>query len=68
MNWTKKTPTEEGWYWFKDGIEDIVPVFVMKPFRGDLWSLHHPHWTYGRHLDMYAGCLWCGPIQPPPVD
>jgi hypothetical protein len=66
LKWTKTTPTEDGWYWYRDAeTEKVLHVF-------DAWGngvMKAWDWKDGRHMlgsiADYEG-EWYGPITAPP--
>ena len=63
--WTEKTPSKEGWYWYRDNGRDVV-LHVFDPMHNGHWKAWD--WDNGRlmlcAIAGYEG-LWYGPIEPP---
>lgn len=63
MNWTRKTPTKPGWYWFKD---DNCTEIMRVAKKGHSNALKAYRFVDGRPISAvyYQGC-WMGPIEVP---
>ena len=69
MTWTRETPTEPGWYWYRDREEPEPAIYrVSRTTGGDLlvvWTDCGIDWELA-HLARHAvGAEWCGPLEVP---
>ena len=65
LSWTKKTPTKEGWYWYRDADRAVV-LHVLDPLNNGYWKAWD--WNQGRlqmcAIERYTG-EWYGPLETP---
>jgi hypothetical protein len=65
-SWTRKPPTKEGWYWYRDADRDEVVLHVSDPLGNKQWKARD--WIDGRHIlrliAEYDG-EWWGPLEVP---
>ena len=61
----KKTPTKEGWYWYRDEEREVV-LHVFDPMHNGYWKAWD--WQNGR-LQLYPIAEypgeWYGPLEAP---
>lgn len=62
MKWTKKKPTQLGYYWlrYKTYSPQIVEVYRCKPI-----GFSSTGCTYSYGEKECRGCEWYGPLTPP---
>lgn len=71
MQWSDATPTEPGWYWFRDREFPKSPQIVLISDLED--RCLNVSWIDGGSLStridivkrMIPTCQWAGPIQEP---
>lgn len=63
LTWTKKLPTEEGWYWIrhKTGVDIVL---VKKSSSGEFIA-RCLNWTNSWRVIAWEGSDWAGPIPKP---
>ena len=64
MNWTRETPAQEGWYWFRPDNEEQQRhiVYVINAQRMV---------TLGTEIEQAPGLqpgAWYGPLEAPPYE
>lgn len=60
MEWTTETPTESGWYWWRDeGVEPDC-VWVSAGPNAKVWTIQQ-----GSDYLGTQGGEWYGPLAPP---
>lgn len=62
MSWTKKLPTQPGWYWWRSDISCLGMVVLLS---GGL--IHSMFWETPCKPELQAG-QWYGPLQEPGGD
>ena len=67
MKWTKKAPTEAGWYWHGSDLPGEIPELALITI---IYPAGRPvlfAYLEGRAPGYFIGTLgwWYGPIQPP---
>lgn len=68
LQWTTKTPTEEGWYWNRVAGKETIPVKLYYDSDGEycyrVTGLPDDCWLVEDLADE-VGCEWAGPISEP---
>ena len=66
FTWKKKTPTKQGWYWYRDEHREAVVLHVLDPLRNGHFKAWD--WENGRlmlcSIAGYEG-EWYGPMEAP---
>ena len=66
LSWTRTTPTQDGWYWYRDADRDEVVLHVFDPLGNKHWKAWD--WQDGRLMlcliAEYQG-EWFGPLEVP---
>jgi hypothetical protein len=58
--WTKRQPTEAGWYWFRGELHEADPFIVEVDDAGQF------QWPDGGYQEVkLAKGEWAGPIEEP---
>jgi hypothetical protein len=65
LAWTSEKPTEPGWYWLKDGKEDVCPAEVLRLEANGILYVSEAHLDNLYTMACYRDALWCGPIPCP---
>lgn len=60
MNWTKQTPTQTGWYWWRQDSSKPAAVVYL---AGKLECLQV--FSFHSHPAVSMGGEWAGPLRPP---
>jgi hypothetical protein len=63
QRWTRRKPTIEGWYWFRDNKKDPPDVHWLSLIDGKLRVFTMSNENCVEHIDDYTG-EWQGPLTP----
>lgn len=64
LRWTSEPPTEEGWYWWREGPASATIEIVE--IRGKVaFFLNRYGRSVARTAPYYRGQWWPAPIAPP---
>jgi len=64
--WTFDQPTEEGYYWVEESLEEMEIAKIKENAWGNLCA-SFTDLTAPTELSFMKGLRWCGPITPPPI-
>ncbi len=67
MKWSKDSPTETGYYWWREDANGKPQVVkVMKRTKGPKWvAVLSTHGRYGETpISLWACGEWMGPLKP----